>query len=198
MHGSLFALSNLFFVQIWVLNHSQRNNKIFQFCFCWNCHLSNNLCITTWVNDFQYFYSCDLPVNVSFSTLPYLLSKYFSWLNFYFWFTVDKQHPCWLEILTMAELRISSFPPLSLNVLVYTSCECGCIHEDSLFSLSRLVNSTFRRMDGALAGSWWMWCLAEFPRLKGRKNIYLYSSFWLEAWVGVDYESLPSSIIPEL
>jgi hypothetical protein len=79
----------------------------------------------------------------------------------------------------MAELRISSFLPLSLNVLVYTSCECGCIHEDPLFSLSRLVDSTFQRMDGVSLVDG---CLAEFPRLKGRKNIYLHSSYLTIEW----------------
>ncbi|XP_046643296.1 uncharacterized protein LOC124328524 isoform X3 [Daphnia pulicaria] len=62
---------------------------------------------------------------------------------------------------------------LSLNVLVYTSCECGCIHEDPLFSLSRLVDSTFQRMDGSLVDG----CLDAFPRHQGRSHDSSYTLF---------------------
>ncbi len=136
-----------FSVQIWVLNHSHRNNKIFQFCFCWTCHHSNNLSIITWVIIFNTFIrvTCQLMFHFQLC-LTCCCPNIFH--DSIFIFHLDKQHPCWLEILPMAELRISSFLPLSLNVLVYTSCECGCIHEDSLFSLSRLVDSTFQRADG--------------------------------------------------
>ncbi len=57
------------------------------------------------------------------------------------------------------------------SVLVYTHVSVGVFTGTSFF-LSRLVDSIgFGWMDRL-----WI-CLAVFPRLKGRTNIYLFSSF---------------------
>jgi hypothetical protein len=80
------------------------------------------------------------------------------------------------------ELRISSAPffnPLCPRV---HPCECGCIHESEAFFLSRLVDSTFQRMDA------WLY----FPGLKvGQIHIHLYSSFVNIS--GIDCKSLDST-----
>jgi hypothetical protein len=69
-----------------------------------------------------------------------------------------------------ALLRIYSSPSFKCP-RVYP-CQCaGCIHEDTLF-LSRLVDSTSLRMDGALVDAW-----PYFPGLKVGK-LFLYSSFF--------------------
>jgi hypothetical protein len=76
-------------------------------------------------------------------------------------------------------------------------CEGGCIHEDTLFLFlkSRLVFSTFQRMDGS-HGTIADGCLAVLPRLKGRTNFLC--AFCFSLFGGVYYKSLRSTIIPEL
>ncbi|EFX87174.1 hypothetical protein DAPPUDRAFT_236102 [Daphnia pulex] len=49
------------------------------------------------------------------------------------------QHSIALKKTTDIDRVTDLFFPLSLNVLVYARCECGCIHEDTLLTLSRLV-----------------------------------------------------------
>jgi hypothetical protein len=49
-------------------------------------------------------------------------------------------------------LLLHSLNPLCSRV---RPCECGCIHEtEALFPIARLLDSTFQRMDGALADAW--------------------------------------------
>ncbi len=61
------------------------------------------------------------------------------------------------------ELRISSIPPFFKCPRV-RSCECKCIHEDSLLPIP--PGGFNFPADGALVDG----CLAVFPRLKGRKH----------------------------
>jgi hypothetical protein len=94
-----------------------------------------------------------------------------------------------LQKLPMAmELRISLFPPF-LKCLRVRPCECGCIHEDTLFTLSRLVSFN------SSADGWsnWRRCLAVFPRHKGRTKLISILPFWqLLVGPGVEYKSLLS------
>jgi hypothetical protein len=80
------------------------------------------------------------------------------------------------------ELRISLFP-LSFNVLfVYAPCECGCIHEDTLFlshPLSRLVELNSSADGWSNCG-----CLAVIPRHKGRTKLISILLFW-QFWVAL-------------
>jgi hypothetical protein len=71
-------------------------------------------------------------------------------------------------------------------------CECRCIHEDSFFFLSRLVDSTY------FCG-WNTWgCLTGFPRLKGRINLSLFFFFDYLVALIVNRFIVQSTFIPEL
>jgi hypothetical protein len=58
-------------------------------------------------------------------------------------------------------------------------CECGCMHEDTLFTLSRLVELN----SSADGWSYWRRCLAIFPRYKGRTKL-IAIPFW-QFWVAL-------------
>ncbi len=104
--------------------------------------------------------------------------------NPFFIFDLDKQHPVWMEKLPMSV----QFLPCLHKCSRVCPCVCGCIHEDSL---SRL---------------WWIplvdWCLAVFPRHKGRTNVLsilaLYSSLFdlirtriIRPWISIQM-AMPS------
>ncbi len=107
-----------------------------------------------------------LPINVyPVSHFKFFLDMLFMSIfirNPFFIFHLDNQHPLQLEKRPVSiELWISLFPPFFKCPRV-RPCECGCIHEDTLFTLSRLVpfNSS---SDG------WSNCRDAWPYFPGIK-----------------------------
>ncbi len=71
----------------------------------------------------------------------------------------------------LVELRISSSPFFKCPRV--RPCECGCIHEDPLFLIPTGVLNYSANGAPVVRG-----CLALFPRLKGRKNVFLFLHFY--------------------
>jgi hypothetical protein len=117
-----------------------------------------------------------LHVNLSFSHLlkirVYPVSRFQLSLNscfckFFFRnpFSIfsDKKHPIALVKLPVSiELRIS---PGFFKCPRVRPCECGCIHEDTLYPHPVWCNLTFQRMDGASVDVW-----LYFPGIKVGQN----------------------------
>jgi hypothetical protein len=92
------------------------------------------------------------------------------------------------------ELRVSLIPfYVNSSVLVYTHVSVGVFTRTPFF-LSRLVDSTFQRMDEALLDG----CLAVFLRLKGRKNVSLFFIFDYLGALIVNRYIVGNTIISEL
>jgi hypothetical protein len=140
--------------------------------------------------------TCVLHGNLQFSHLLYKLgSTHFLIYNFsvlvlrnlIYFFHLDKQHPCWLEILPMAELRISSFLPLSLK--------CPRVHFMWMWVYSRgppFLPIPTAGLNFLTDGTLIAW--PYFPGFKVGKSPIL--PIWM--FVGVGYKSLPSTITPKL
>jgi hypothetical protein len=103
---------------------------------------------TTWTPSILKFANNKGLTTISFSTLPYLLFLINIFRNS-FWF-------CYLDNSIPYDNRSSyAFLPLFLKCPRVRPCEYGCIHEDTLFTLSCfLVYSTFLRMENLWMDTW--------------------------------------------
>jgi hypothetical protein len=167
MHGSLFVLHvTCFCFCRFEARASHHNHTVCQFflCWCWPV-TSNNLRIIAWdwvmislidLWPIRYF-NATLAASMQCRTLilPFIkklgftqqcLISNFPWLvvilsiffrNPFYIIYLDKKHPIALACIAN---RVTDLFPLFFKCPRVRPCECGCIHEDTLFTLSRLVS----------------------------------------------------------
>jgi hypothetical protein len=143
MHGSLFALCNLFLCVGLSPDEpaiiTSRYAKCYMCCYS-TCHQQQSHQLG---NDFQFFHSLKIWVYLlSRFNLSLLVVSANIFHEPFFIFYLDKQHPVWVMILPISEVGSSHrfLLPLCLNVLLYTHVSVGVFMRTPFF-LSRLVDS---------------------------------------------------------